>query len=301
MYVFWKVYRYSCTRRGSKYDFSNITPLQPCNHDDSDGASEGGAGQDACVTDPSDHEDEPENDDWFDQLISSSVSQEDILEVEARELQETQLDESQALTQTQFQDSQPRPETELDDLPDSQPCPPIPLQGPAEHKGIMEIDDSPVRPAASAAPAASCVVRPLSKKEQAMRLREKIQALQLLIDETSYWTELVPKHFHVCFRFYCHFSIYLSFQTYSNLGWPKMKPRRPSNSLTRARFWWLSLYHLEGTLTPPWPWIFQAMHCHIRCMTWCNEVKLLPVRVRNRGMEKMEKMDHLTNTWMASL
>ena len=101
-----------------------MIPLQPCNHDDSDGASEGGAGQDAYVTDPSDHEDEPENDDWFDQLISNSVSQEDISEVEARELQETQLDESQVFdTQVQFQDSQPRPETELDDLPDSQPWP----------------------------------------------------------------------------------------------------------------------------------------------------------------------------------
>ena len=178
-----------------------MIPLQPCNHDDSDGASEGGAGQDAYVTDPSDHEDEPENDDWFDQLISNSVSQEDISEVEARELQETQLDESQVLdTQVQFQDSQPRPETELDDLPDSQPWPSPPFP-PDEAKGIVEIDDSPVRPAASAAPAGSCVVKPISKKEQAMRLREKIQALQLLIDETSFWTELLPNMFLFASRF----------------------------------------------------------------------------------------------------
>ena len=167
--------------------FKNVTPLQPCNHDDSDGASEGGAGEDAYVTDPGDHEDESENDDWFSQLISSNVSREDLLAVETQELQETQLDESQVLTQTQFQDSQPRPETELDDLPpNNMPCPTSLLQGPAEPKGIVEIDDSPVRPAAaSEAPAGSSVVKPLSKKEQAMRLREKIQALQTLIDETS--------------------------------------------------------------------------------------------------------------------
>lgn len=184
--------------------------LQPCNQSgesaDSDGRSEGDEDPDALVEDLADHEDEPPNDEWFDQLMQQ------VLKDEATESQESSesLDDT-GNTETSLATTVP--EQSPDDglphympsyletlLPESQQSPrtkmvvrPIarPLQASPGDKGgdqeVTVIEESPARPMPSAPTAKDLAAdRKKSKKAKLEALRKELRELEKLMEQTEH-------------------------------------------------------------------------------------------------------------------